>query len=78
MNDISVNQAIQLIDQGRELDFTYQGETYSITHLGNAKEITHHGLWMDYQSGEALFTQHRIQGKRLADIWKNAEVDIIF
>jgi hypothetical protein len=78
LNDISVIQASKMIDQGREFDFTYNGEAYSITNLGDAKEITHKGKWADYQSGETLFNQHKINGKRLADIWKDAEIEMIF
>ncbi|MFK3938647.1 hypothetical protein ACI2JA_14200 [Alkalihalobacillus sp. NPDC078783] len=84
LNDrISYDHLLYLLDQGREIEFTYNGVEYFIAHMKEGRVLWHqkHQL-SDYYAdrNEAFVEETKIDQISLADIFrqKKAEIGTIF
>ncbi len=73
-----------LLYYGREVDLIYKDHVFGIytykTEEGNGYifSFTHYGIEKRYKSIDRLFSDVKIEGEELADIWDEIEVKYLF
>ena len=76
----SVAALVWLIERGRELEFTYQDETYFISCDKSACYVS---LWcgkdeQSFDTTEQLVEESTLNGKQFLDAWVDSEISTLF
>ena len=76
----SVAALVWLIERGRELEFTYQDETYFISCDKSARYVS---LWcgeneQSFDTTEQLVEESILKGKQFLDAWVDSEIITLF
>ena len=76
----SIAALIWLIEQGRELEFTYQDETCFISCDKSARYVS---LWcgkneQSFETTEHLVREAVLNGKHFLDAWADIRIDTLF
>lgn len=75
MDKLSVNEVINMINQGREFDLIYQDSLYQISHTDTLKLVASKNVQKEYKPTEDLFNNFKIDGKKLGEIWDKVKID---
>lgn len=76
----TIGSFVYLIENGREIEFAYNAQTYFISRDGAKK---HCSIWIDkdeqsFDSIEELLLNGLVSGKKIYEIWDEVEVLAIY
>lgn len=76
----SIAAFIWLISQGRELEMSYEGQSFFITSDGSKDKVS---MWIDkkeysFTSVEDMLQLGEIMGHKLIDIWTDIQLGTLF
>ena len=76
----SIAAFIWLISQGRELEMSYEGQSFFITSDGSKDNVS---MWIDkkeysFTSVEDMLQLGEIMGRKLIDIWNDIKLGTLF
>lgn len=77
MNNYSINELIQVISQGAEILFEYNGKQYSISQTDNKVYLTKHGdskSTQSFKNGRELVKKAVIDNVSLSDLWELLDI----
>lgn len=79
-NQISLQEMIDDVNNGREIEFKFNGRMYSITHYNagiSAIEFDKLDTEKTYQSAEELFNDYKLDGDvTLNDVFQQIEIEL--
>ena len=76
----SIAAFIWLISQGRELEMSYEGQSFFITSDGSKDNVS---MWIDkkeysFTSVEDMLQLDEIEGHKIIDIWSDIQLGTLF
>ena len=81
MNEYSINELIDVLDMGAEINFIFKNQKYSLSQSKGKIILTKHSQWAKYTEFDTaidLVTKGEIDDKPFDLIWKDVVVTMWF
>ena len=77
--EISYAELEKYLQQGREVEFFYNGKKYSFSH-GEYWWLTeyHNPIYQEFKAVDDMLTHGIIEGKSIKNIWDDVKIDCLF